>query len=76
MGFHLEQQRNTMELSEGRLEVITLPRLSEELGIHSKSIKRLVTDAGFPAPIRLTKQLLAFYRHEVNEWLKTRPRAY
>lgn len=56
--------------------VTTLMRISDikkATGMSSASIYRLIAQKKFPAQIELGARMVAWRRHEVQEWIDSRP---
>lgn len=54
--------------------ILTRDQVSKLLGLGVLSIWRLRREGSFPGPIRLTGKKIGFYRDEIVEWARTRPR--
>jgi predicted DNA-binding transcriptional regulator AlpA len=54
--------------------ILTRDQTCKLVGLGVLSIWRLRRAGSFPRPIRLTGKKIGFYRDEVVEWARTRPR--
>lgn len=54
--------------------ILTRDQVCKLVGLGVLSIWRLRREGSFPRPIRLTGKKIGFYRSEVEEWARTRPR--
>jgi predicted DNA-binding transcriptional regulator AlpA len=54
--------------------ILTRNQVCKLVGLGVLSIWRLRRKGSFPRPIRLTGKKIGFYRDEVVEWARTRPR--
>jgi predicted DNA-binding transcriptional regulator AlpA len=54
--------------------ILTRAQTCELIGLGVLSIWRLRREGSFPRPIRLTGKKIGFYRDEVVDWARTRPR--
>lgn len=56
------------------VRAVRLDELPQIIGLTTRTIRTLMNTKNFPIPIRLTKKAIGFYEHEIQEWLKNRPR--
>ncbi len=48
--------------------------LVKELGIGRSTIRRMVEDGTFPAPIQISPRTIGWIREEIESWINTRKR--
>jgi predicted DNA-binding transcriptional regulator AlpA len=63
-----------MEQAQIQPIIISRAQVCQIVGLGVLSIWRLRREGKFPRPIRLTGKKIGFYRDEVIEWTRTRPR--
>jgi prophage regulatory protein len=44
-------------------------------GVHRATVYRLIAEAGFPQPVAIGGNAVAWHAHEVDAWIAARPRA-
>ena len=47
----------------------------EKIGVSESTLRRMVKEGDFPAPIRISKRASRWRLSEVEEWMDTRPPA-
>lgn len=58
------------------MQILRLQQLRARLGISRSSVYELLRgDHTFPRPVRLGKRVVGWIDDEIDEWLKSRPRA-
>jgi prophage regulatory protein len=71
---HLSHERNTMtDVKSARL--LTFADVQERTTLGKKTIARLISSGGFPAPVRPSPGRVAFYEVEVDAFIASRGRA-
>ncbi len=54
-------------------KILRLRAVCEVTGLSRSTVYRLVSDGGFPKPVRLGPQSVGWRVSEVDEWLESRP---
>ena len=57
------------------IRLIRMPEVLALTGLSRSTIHRLRPDADFPRAVKITKTAIAFYEHEILEWIQSRKRA-
>jgi hypothetical protein len=57
------------------MQFVRFKQLKAEGIVHDRmALARAIQDRGFPKPIEIGQNTLAWSRHEIDEWLASRPR--
>jgi prophage regulatory protein len=56
------------------MRILRKHKLKEKTGLSPASIDRLEAVGDFPKRVRLSKNIVGWYEHEIDEWLEDRPR--
>jgi len=63
-----------MEESILALRLLRLPEVLELTGLKKSSIYARSKEGSFPKPVKVGARAVAWYAHEVEEWIKDLPR--
>ena len=55
--------------------ILRYPDVERVTGLSRKTLERRLAAGDFPVPVRLGRRAVGFLSHEVQEWLKSQPRA-
>ena len=56
------------------MRVIRLKEVAKRTGLSRSTIYQMLSSGTFPQPIKLGERAIAFYEHEVDDWLANKPR--
>ena len=57
------------------MEVLRRPQVLNKVGFSRQTLYRRIADGSFPRPVRISRQAVGWIKIEVEDWLKSRPRA-
>lgn len=64
------------EGTEGRkLKLLRMGDLKSEYGLKPASVYRWISEGSFPDPVNIGSNSVAWFREEIEAWLRSRPRA-
>ena len=63
------------EIKRDALKLLRMRDLTSEYGLFPATVYRWIGEGGFPLPISLGGNSVAWNREEIEEWRRTRPRA-
>ncbi|RIH70471.1 hypothetical protein BJG01_09870 [Vibrio splendidus] len=55
-------------------KLIAIKELTETIDVSRATIYRMMDTGEFPLSIKLSSNRVAWYEHEIMEWINTRPR--
>ncbi len=58
-----------------QLKLLRMRDLTAEYGLSPASVYRWIGEGTFPLPLTLGSNSVAWYREEIETWLRSRPRA-
>ena len=56
-------------------KIFRLVEVISRVGLRKSQIYKMIRAGDFPRPAKLTGKAVGWHRHEIDEWLLTRPRA-
>jgi prophage regulatory protein len=56
-------------------QLLRRPEVCARVGVSRPTLYRLIASAGFPRPVAVGTQAVAWHASEVEEWIAARPRA-
>lgn len=56
------------------MRVIRLKEVAKRTGLSRSTIYQMLSESLFPQPIKIGERAIAFYEHEIDEWLANKPR--
>lgn len=55
-------------------QLVSINEILKAIGVSRATIYRWVADGTFPSSIDVSEGRVAWYEHEIKEWIKSRPR--